>query len=99
VLLEKYTNYHRHYNFNCGTFVAMAGKASTWKAAGRYCCQSTRLEALHTHYDYDPYQYRDIADHVDFAKIKCIGSGFVGEFYLLKEEYGRRQLTKKISKR
>jgi hypothetical protein len=78
--------------------VAMAGKASTWKAAGRYYYQSTGLEALYTHHDHDPYQYCDIAYHVDFAKIKCIGSGFISRFYLLKEKYGRRQLTKEFSK-
>jgi hypothetical protein len=58
----------------------MAGKASTWKAAGRYYYQSTWFEALYTYYDHDPYQYCDIADHVDFSKIKGIGQVLSADF-------------------
>jgi hypothetical protein len=74
-LLEKYINYYRTNNFGCGAFVAMAGKASIWKASGRYCYQSTGLETIYTHYNHDPYQYCNFTDHVDYAKIKCISSG------------------------
>jgi hypothetical protein len=81
ILLEKYINYYRTYHFGCGAFVAMAGKASTWKASGRYCYQSTGPETLYTHHDHDPYQYYNFTDHVDYAKIKCIGSGFDSDIY------------------